>query len=48
MASNIVILITIVLGVGFLFVMMVRSTLAGALEKKNAISIYMKILMNHF
>ena len=47
MASNVVILIIIIVVVIFLLIMMVRSTLAGALEKKNAVSIYMKILMNH-
>jgi hypothetical protein len=30
-----------------LIVFMIRSTLAGAVEKKNVTSIYMKILMNH-
>eukprot|EP00347_Sterkiella_histriomuscorum_P016469 403353061 len=48
MAQNIIIMMLIIIGVGLMFVMMVRSTLAGALEKKNAVSIYMKILMNHF
>ncbi|CDW79966.1 UNKNOWN [Stylonychia lemnae] len=48
MVSNVIIMIAIIFGVGFALVMMVRSTLAGALEKKNAVSIYMKILMNHF
>ena len=41
------VMILIVLAIGFLLVMMVRSTLAGALEKKNATSIFMKILTNH-
>lgn len=47
MASNIVIFIVVVVIVVVALVMMVRSTLAGALEKKNAVSIYIKILMNH-
>jgi hypothetical protein len=31
----------------FLIVMMIKSTMAGAVEKKNVTSIYMKIMMNH-
>lgn len=48
LVSNIVKLVGVVIAVGTLFVLMVRSTIAGASQAKNNTSIYMKILMNHF
>lgn len=46
--SNVVKLVGVMLLVVVLFVLMVRSTIAGATQAKNNTSIYMKILMNHF
>lgn len=48
LTSNIVKLTGVVVLVVILFVLMVRSTLAGAAAKKSNTSVFMKILMNHF
>jgi len=44
---NVIRIVMIILFAASLIVFMIRSTLAGAVEKKNVTSIYMKILMNH-
>ena len=46
--SNVVKLALVVILIIILFVLMVRSTIAGANQAKNNTSIYIKILMNHF
>jgi hypothetical protein len=45
--SNIARLFFIMLALALAIVLMVRSTLQGALNKNNVTSIYIKILMNH-
>lgn len=44
---NVVRIIATLLGAIILIVFMIKSTMAGAVEKKNVTSIYMKIMMNH-
>ncbi|CDW74850.1 UNKNOWN [Stylonychia lemnae] len=46
--ANILRLLAIFIGVVFLIVFMVRSTLNGAKDSNNVTSIYIKILLNHF
>ena len=48
LGTNTIRLIGIFITVIILVVMLIRSTLQGAAEKKNVTSIYTKILMNHF
>eukprot|EP00347_Sterkiella_histriomuscorum_P017868 403347667 len=47
-ATNIVRLVFIFLGVIFLIVFMIRSTLNGAKDKQNITNIFLKIMLNHF
>ena len=44
---NIIRLILILIAIIICLVIVVRSTLAGALQKKNVMSVYFKLLMNH-
>lgn len=41
-------MVAALIGVTIILVLMIKSTLAGAIAKKNVISIYTKIMMNHF
>ncbi len=46
--KNVMRMIAALIGVMILLVLMIKTTLAGATARKNVISIYTKILMNHF
>lgn len=45
--TNILRLLGVLIGVIFALVMLIRSTLRGATARKNVMSIYTKIIMNH-